>query len=1247
MTKREQLLQTVSDMLKPNSVGIITEETLQALFAMFLDYSVDSSFEIWKEMNPEGTVEEFLYSLKGPKGDKGDIGNSPLYPKGPYNPVTNSPVLTAVPNVAWIDGSYVDITPGGAVQFAGLNFNTGDILDPGDFLVKQGAQFYRRKNNQASLTSYALNGGSTTTMKNIDDIINFESLGFENFQGDTFYNGYINTKTGLVGASSNTYKRTDFIPVVPGEKIYFFGITAGSHANNVPTGVAGYTSNTEASFVSTLDAYGLPIGALWDNNRYSIASGTALTTAQRPNVWSEIIIPTGVNYIRASSLLQNSGASIIYTNPILKRKIIQSKKSIKELVQLLQEDNKKINVSTQFENTSFEDKTILSNTNEFVLTNTGVAGTSGNVHKRTDFIAVTPGETYYFTGTTVGSRSAGSVNTNPTGVVGYVFPAEWSFYAQLDASGLPIGAIWDNDRWKLKTGGSNAGEPRSNTDVEFVIPEGVYYIRASSAYYVSNIQVAIKKKVITSTETLKQKLETLIPLGDKVASFENQILNKTPAYSAIAGLRETSTTPSNKGFKITNNAILKKLRTFTIMFTSEGSFDINKTDYVSAGSFYFNKNSFVISGANISIATGINDSAIRHICIVVRTTKVDFYVNGGIEKSVNRTDAFDFLMNAADTANANTFNMMMYHSGLNMCNFHQCRIYNFDLTDTQIKEHFNAGKPVDYGADEKYRVKQIGQNGVLYDSLTDVYSSVSAIYANTAIESDGLKITNAVPSSGLISKVTIPFSTVTTKGAVRVGMRVQVLSGTPKLLSVDANIQAQEVNKILENDTLILDFYNAYTDKVVLNFDTSLAFEFKITKLYVQQALLQAEYLAKNIFKEQSVWKDSSGNGFHLTMTNNVEIGYTRKDIPIFSSVSSKPTFKKNIAIHRGIVTSGIAPENSIDSFLLSARAGYKYVETDLMPTQDGKFVIMHDNTINRTCRLKSNYGIIPATVDIRTTTFQDLRDNYVLAANNPKYRRQIPSYEEFLTLCRDHDFYPLIELKDGNWSNDNIKNAYNLAKKYLGLGNFTFSSFFGSYLDYIRVLDPACKLLYFASSASVINIDKLVKQGNATLGINYADISDSIIDECKSKGVEVSGWTVLGKDYDKFLKAGVDMFITDQIAPPLDYSRLIYSKFSDGEFSAWNVDGIIDQGVLSLTNTQKVVFNQAIETIRIGAFYLSIEFKGTITILSHHGNTTHTNENMRELLLECLFTGNFAMQITSNSDLTVINDIHIRIAKF
>lgn len=126
---------------------------------------------------------------------------------------------------------------------------------------------------------------------------------------------------------------------------------------------------------------------------------------------------------------------------------------------------------------------------------------------------------------------------------------------------------------------------------------------------------------------------------------------------------------------------------------------------------------------------------------------------------------------------------------------------------------------------------------------------------------------------------------------------------------------------------------------------------------------------------------------------------------------------------HRGC-WSKICPENSVPAVARAARHGYMGIECDVKMTSDGKMVIMHDKTINRTCR-NADYSRISGKVKVEDLTLKELRENYVLASPNPEYRTPIPTLEEILKECKKYNLVPMLHSK--------YVESYRLAQKIMG----------------------------------------------------------------------------------------------------------------------------------------------------------------------------------------------------------------------
>ena len=135
---------------------------------------------------------------------------------------------------------------------------------------------------------------------------------------------------------------------------------------------------------------------------------------------------------------------------------------------------------------------------------------------------------------------------------------------------------------------------------------------------------------------------------------------------------------------------------------------------------------------------------------------------------------------------------------------------------------------------------------------------------------------------------------------------------------------------------------------------------------------------------------------------------------------------------HRGC-WSKIVPENSVPAVTRAARHGYEGIECDVKLTKDGKMVIMHDKTINRTCRNADDYSKISGKVLVSDLTLKELRENYVLASSNPEYRTPIPTLEEILKECKRCNLTPMLHSK--------YVESYRLAQKIMGNNWICFTS--------------------------------------------------------------------------------------------------------------------------------------------------------------------------------------------------------------
>jgi hypothetical protein len=112
-----------------------------------------------------------------------------------------------------------------------------------------------------------------------------------------------------------------------------------------------------------------------------------------------------------------------------------------------------------------------------------------------------------------------------------------------------------------------------------------------------------------------------------------------------------------------------------------------------------------------------------------------------------------------------------------------------------------------------------------------------------------------------------------------------------------------------------------------------------------------------------------------------------------FMRTPGMPKTRNRIAViaHRG--GAGIMPENTLAAFQHAIRLGCDYVEIDVRTTRDGKLVIMHDRTVDRTTN---------GSGAVNELTLAAIRKLDAGAKFSPLYRgEKVPTLDEVFELCR------------------------------------------------------------------------------------------------------------------------------------------------------------------------------------------------------------------------------------------------------
>ena len=308
---------------------------------------------------------------------------------------------------------------------------------------------------------------------------------------------------------------------------------------------------------------------------------------------------------------------------------------------------------------------------------------------------------------------------------------------------------------------------------------------------------------------------------------------------------------------------------------------------------------------------------------------------------------------------------------------------------------------------------------------------------------------------------------------------------------IDENIVIEKVNYFVENNVKIKDILA----KLVINTN-------KIED--------NTEKLNVNTNNIEIINSQMENNTSEINYTNN----FLNNTLPLDNSGTK-------FFAHRGM--SEICPENTIPAYEMAGKNKFYGVETDVAVTSDGQFILMHDNTIDRTTTGAGS---------VETLTYDYIKSQTIDGGNNYKLYpgTKVPSLAEFLICCKKNNLIPLLELKQ-NFNLNYIESFINEVKKYGMIDKCYIMSFNSAVLQKVREFNTRVKMIILHSEYREDFLNWAVTLKNCGYGIGSTDVTQDQINNCRSKGVFVAIWTV--NDYHKakrLIDLGVDFIISDKI---------------------------------------------------------------------------------------------------------------------
>lgn len=261
---------------------------------------------------------------------------------------------------------------------------------------------------------------------------------------------------------------------------------------------------------------------------------------------------------------------------------------------------------------------------------------------------------------------------------------------------------------------------------------------------------------------------------------------------------------------------------------------------------------------------------------------------------------------------------------------------------------------------------------------------------------------------------------------------------------------------------------------------------------------------ANTKINELNQWVANNGD----TMSLNTKIGQIKNHIFYDGKVK--------LIGHRGF--SGYAPENTIPSFRLCGSNDFWGAETDIRETSDGKFVLMHDDTVDR---MTNGTGAVASKTLAQIKSLTIDAGNLVEATSSLK----IPTLEEYLQICKKCSLVPVIEIK----SITSIEAFLNILKAYQMVESCLLICFDKPILESIRALNYKIELAYLSNTMTTAEIE-YCKSNNFHINVTYSACTEALVKEAHSNGVLVGVWTIDSlSDIHNAMDIGVDFITTNR----------------------------------------------------------------------------------------------------------------------
>lgn len=241
---------------------------------------------------------------------------------------------------------------------------------------------------------------------------------------------------------------------------------------------------------------------------------------------------------------------------------------------------------------------------------------------------------------------------------------------------------------------------------------------------------------------------------------------------------------------------------------------------------------------------------------------------------------------------------------------------------------------------------------------------------------------------------------------------------------------------------------------------------------------------------------------------------------------------------HRG--ASAAAPENTLAAFRLAIDAGADGVEFDVRLARDGVPVVVHDASLKRTGRIKSEVGELTSKelgkIDVGTWFYNPEHKN----GRNGHAVERIPTLSQTLDVLSDFPGLIFIELKCDDRNVEPLTAAVcDVVKSSPRAPQVIVKSFKLAVIPQVRMRAPALRTaaLFAPKIMTILRKEKHLVRiaeelGADELSIHYSLATRKLMDKAGKRGLPVNIWTADNPRWVKrAIRLGIRSIITNDPA--------------------------------------------------------------------------------------------------------------------